>query len=365
MSALNTDETTSIETSDFGFSFTYAASFSRSEFLDFVTNNIAPSGLILKSSAAVGDWSLTDQIVLRNNDENFENTAEAAESGSLSQLAGGLFSGTSSLIANGTSLRIKGDAGLEEIFNERSNAIVMETENNVKEASSFDSLMADFSTSFNNRQTERKELRREQRAAEAQGLKCSEVTSCLTQKTSFSASEKSYSRSINPKNSNGDFIFKEEQIYLGSISSGSINGDGTMVFQISGGAALNDAESYYTKKNNGQLSGNKNRQISLDTAFKAIEDKGKLKNTTRPNGGSDTTAPIIIPAALRLGANVPINTPVKITFSEPIRFSNQASKWAKAYKNVSGTVTLHQQWNAPQPLNMRIWMVLIFVLTKW
>ena len=71
MSALNTDESTSIETSDFGISFIYAASFSRSEFVDFVTNNISPSGLILKSSASVGTWSLSDQIVLRNNMKGF------------------------------------------------------------------------------------------------------------------------------------------------------------------------------------------------------------------------------------------------------------------------------------------------------
>ncbi|MAW07523.1 MAG: hypothetical protein CME61_04495, partial [Halobacteriovoraceae bacterium] len=354
MSALNSDESTAIETTEFGISFTYAASLSRSEFLNFVTNNIAPSGLILNSSSGMGDWSLSDLLVLRNNTEGYDNTSEDAQSGTLSQLAEGVVSGTHSLISDGTTLRAKSSFGLVEIFGENVNAVVAETDNNSNLRSDFNSLIADFTISFNARQTLRKEHLKEQKSAEAQGKKCSEVTACLNKKVALNNSEKSYSRSVNAKNAEGDFTFKEEQVYLGTIN-GSVDSNGDIVFQVNGGAALKDAESYYSKKNNGQLTGNKNRQISLDITYRAIDDKGKLNNTKRPVGITDTTAPMIISRSPGLNAtNVPINTPIKITFSEPIKFSYQLQKWAKAYKIGPMGVTLHQQWNASQFLNMRI-----------
>ena len=72
--------------------------------------------------------------------------------------------------------------------------------------------------------------------------------------------------------------------------------------------------------------------------------------------GLDTTAPTIIsqyPAHRE--TNIPMNTPISITFSEPIQFSNAALKWAKAYEiNNLGAYTLHHQWNAPRVENMRI-----------
>ena len=357
MSALNTDESNAIETSDFGISFTYAASFSKSEFVDFVTNNAVPSGLILKSSSAISEWSLSDQIVLRNNTENFDNSSEAAQSGALAQLAGGIVSGTQSIIADGTALRVKSDFGLEEIFEESVNAVAVETDNNSNGRTDINSLISDFSSSFNSRQTERKELRKEQRSAEAQGKKCSEVASCVNKKVALSNSEKSYSRSVNAKNSEGDFSFKQEQVYLGTIGSGTVDSSGDLVFQINGGAALKDAESFYTKKNNGQLNGNKNRQISLETTFRAIGDGDKINSSVSSNQGViDTTAPTIISRSpTDLETNVSINTPIRITFSEPIKFSNAPNKWAKAYEiNNPGGYALYHQWNAPRVDNMRI-----------
>jgi hypothetical protein len=288
MSASNTDEATAVDTSDFGVSFTYAASFSKSEFVNFIGSNIVPSGLIYKSSSSLSDWSLTDQIVLRNHTENFSNTAEAVQSGTLALLAGGVISGTQSIFSTGSTLRVKADHGTEEVFIEGENAVTRETGNNADGATNFQELIINFSSTFNNRQSKRKALRIQERVAKSQGLECSQLSSCSTAKSNLTSVENNFSRSTRKKMANG--YFEESsgpRISMGKFGTGiidSLTGKIDFGSSISGGAALNNPGKYYEKVYNREIKNE--RSIRPETISKLIETTSEslnLKNFINSN----------------------------------------------------------------------------------